>query len=345
MKREAHEILNDLCAGNHFSFDGAGEFMEQVMDGQFTPSQTGAMLCALRLKGETPDEIAGFALAMREKAIPFPLESNVQVMDNCGTGGDKKKTFNISTSAALLACALGLKIVKHGNRSVSSLSGSADFLEALGIRIDLPPENMKKLFEETGFAFLYAPLYHPAMKAVQQVRRELGIRTIFNILGPLTNPALVSYKMIGVYDELLVLPLAQALAKMGVCRGLVYWGQPGMDEISLSGTTKMAFVEKNTVRTFDFHPEELHFAQKPWEELRGGTPQENAHLFDSLLQGTNKGTIRESMVLNTAFLAWVSDPSKNLEDIVQEVEGVIDSGKALQKMKQLVRESQRITSR
>jgi len=336
MNREIPEILDDLMERRDYGFKESYALMSHLMEERFSDSQVGAILCAFRFKGETPQEIAGFASAMRDKAIPFPLTNDTVAIDNCGTGGDGKGTFNISTASALLANAMGLKVVKHGNRSVSSRCGSADFLETLSIRIDLPVEKMQRFFDETGFAFLYAPLYHPAMKAVQKVRKELGIRTVFNLLGPLTNPAPISHKLVGVYKAELVEPVAHALAQLGIQRGMVLWGEPGIDEVSVCGITRIALIENNTIQTMEFHPEQIGLKTCPIEELSGGNPHANAQLFYHLLQGDLRGTLRTAVVLNTAFLIWLVQPEFSLHDAFTQTETIIDSGKAREKIRQMI---------
>ncbi len=331
------EILNYLMEKHHYGFEESYQLMINLMENQFSASQIGAILYAYSQKGETPQEIAGFAAAMRAKAIPFPIQQKIMVIDNCGTGGDGKRTFNISTASALLAYAMGLKVIKHGNRSVTSNCGSADFLEALGFQINLPTEKMKKFFDQTGFAFLYAPLYHPAMKAVQQVRKELGIPTIFNLLGPLTNPAPITHKVVGVCKPNLVDLVAQALLQLNIQRGLVFWGEPGIDEVSICGFTRMALIEKGKIQTWDFSPEQVGLGVNSINGLSGGSPEKNAHLFHELLQGKKtKKALGKAVILNTAFLVWLLYPKNNLREIYQNIEDLIISGEAYKKIQNLI---------
>jgi len=334
---ETPEILNYLMEKHHYGFEESYQLMINLMENQFSASQIGAILYAYSQKGETPQEIAGFAAAMRAKAIPFPIQQKIMVIDNCGTGGDGKRTFNISTASALLAYAMGLKVIKHGNRSVTSNCGSADFLEALGFQINLPTEKMKKFFDQTGFAFLYAPLYHPAMKAVQQVRKELGIPTIFNLLGPLTNPAPITHKVVGVCKPNLVDLVAQALLQLNIQRGLVFWGEPGIDEVSICGFTRMALIEKGKIQTWDFSPEQVGLGVNSINGLSGGSPEKNAHLFHELLQGKKtKKALGKAVILNTAFLVWLLYPKNNLREIYQNIEDLIISGEAYKKIQNLI---------
>ncbi|QPM66861.1 anthranilate phosphoribosyltransferase [Atribacter laminatus] len=334
---ETPKILNYLMEKQHYDFEESYRLMMNLMENQFSASQIGAILFAYSQKGETPQEIAGFASAMRAKATPFPITQKITVIDNCGTGGDGKRTFNISTASALLAYAMGLKVIKHGNRSVTSNCGSADFLEALGFQINFPADKMKRFFDLTGFAFLYAPLYHPAMKAVQQVRKELGIPTIFNLLGPLTNPAPITHKVIGVCKSNLVDLVAQTLLHLNIQRGLVFWGEPGIDEVSICGITKMALIEKGKIQTWDFSPEQVGLKVNSINGLFGGNPEKNVHLFHELLQGEKtKETLGRAVILNTAFLVWLLYPEKNLGEIYRNIEDLIRSGEAYKKIQNLI---------
>ena len=336
MLKTARDFLEYLIEGKRLSRKDSYSLMRNLMEGEFTSSQMGALLSSLRMRKEDGEEITGFAEAMREKAVNFSV-SSLSVADNCGTGGDGEGTFNISTASAFVALSSGLKIVKHGNRSVSSRCGSADLLENLGIKVDMEREKMQILFEETGFAFLYAPLYHPATRAVQGVRKELGIRTVFNLLGPLTNPCPMDYKLVGVYSPELIEPVASTLVSLGVKRGLVVWGEPGVDEISTIGESKLALVEGDKITFSSFHPEEAGFPTRDIEELRGGTPPENAQIFMNILQGEEKGARREAIVLNSAFLLWIGEKARDLEEAIEKVEEAIDSGRVLQTLKKVVR--------
>ncbi|HPT63878.1 MAG TPA: anthranilate phosphoribosyltransferase [Candidatus Atribacteria bacterium] len=338
MLKTARDFLEYIIEGKRLTRKDSYSLMRGLMEGEFTSSQMGALLSSLRMRKEDGEEISGFAEAMREKAMNFSV-SSLSVADNCGTGGDGQGTFNISTASAFVALSSGLKIVKHGNRSVSSRCGSADLLEILGIKVDMEREKMQTLFEETGFAFLYAPLYHPATRTVQGVRKELGIRTVFNLLGPLTNPCPMDYKLVGVYSPELIEPVASTLATLGVKRGLVVWGEPGLDEISTTGESKLAFVEGGKITFSSFHPEEAGFPVRNIEELRGGTPAENARIFVNILGGEEKGARREAVVLNSAFLLWIGEEAQDLEEAIEKVEEAIHSGRALQTLKRVVKVS------
>lgn len=328
--------------GEVLGVEEAYELMQGLMGGEFTPAQMGAILATLRFRREKKEELLGFARAMRDWATTFTVPSACAVADNCGTGGDGKGTLNISTGAALLAHALGVPVVKHGNRSVSSRCGSADFLEGLGFPIDLPKESMEELFIRTKFAFLFAPLYHPAMRVVQGVRRELGVRTVFNLLGPLTTPCPVHYKMVGVYSLELLEPVAYVLSHLGVERGLVVFGEPGVDEVSVCGTTHCILVTPQRIERFVFRPESANLPVYLLEAIRGGEPQENICLFLEVLQGEVRGAPRAALVLNAAFLVWLSERAKTVFEALRLVEEAIDSGCALESVKKLLEEAQRI---
>lgn len=334
---EAPKILDKIISGEKLDFNQAASLMKAIMEEKLSPLHTAAILASLRLRGETPEEIAGFASAMREKAVPFLIPTQ-EVVDNCGTGGDGKSTFNVSTASALLGWACGVPVVKHGNRSISSKSGSADLLEALGIKINLVPQTMQKAFLETQFAFLFAPLYHPAMKAVQPIRRELGIRTVFNILGPLTNPAPVAYRVVGVYDRKLLPLVAEAMKRLKVKRACILWGEPGIDEASISGTTYFMLVEQGEVKgEFTLHPEDVGFECLPLEEIKGGNPFENARTFLRLLEERRADTpLSKAIVLNTAFLLYIFGKATTLSAGIKIARETLESGKALEKIRSLI---------
>lgn len=329
-------ILGRLVCGEQLNREEAYHLMCDIVGEAFTPAQLGAILAMLRLRKETGEELSGFVRAIRERAIPFPVSPSIEVADNCGTGGDGTGTFNISTASALLAVGAGVKVVKHGNRAVSSSSGSADFLEHLGIPIEASPQTMQALFADTGFAFLYAPLYHPAMRVVQGVRKELGIRTVFNLLGPLVNPCRVHYKLVGVCEPELLFPVGEALRELGVKKGLVVWGEPGMDEVSLVGKSEMVLVTEGMLETFSFHPQEVGLRTCTLSELRGGSPEENATLFFEILQGKLKGPLRDAVVLNAAFLLWLCERASSLSEALQLLEDVLTSGRALRTVEAIV---------
>jgi len=333
------ELLTQVLCGKTLTPEEAYQLMQGMMEGAFTPAQMGALLATLRLRGETREELLGFARAMKDRAMVFRIPSSWEVADNCGTGGDGKGTLNISTGAALLAHALGVPVVKHGNRSVSSRCGSADFLEGLGFPIDLPQSIMEELFARTKFAFLFAPLYHPAMRAVQGVRRELGVRTTFNLLGPLTTPCPVHYKMVGVYSLELLEPVAYVLLHLGVERGLVVFGEPGVDEVSVCGTTHCVLVTSQKIERFVFHPEEVGLPVYPLSAIQGGEPQENVFLFLEVLEGRVRKAPRDALALNAAFLLWLSKKAESVPEALGKVGEAIDSGRALENLKALLEEA------
>lgn len=330
------EALEKLVGDERLSQEEAKSLMKAMIEGVYTPVQLGAILAVLQAKGETGEELSGFVEAIRERALPFLLPSPAEVADNCGTGGDGIGTFNISTAAALLAVSAGVKMVKHGNRSVTSRSGSADFLEGLGIPVDVSPEVMQSLFIQTGFAFLYAPRYHPAMRAVQGVRKELGIRTVFNLLGPLVNPCAVHYKLVGVYDPGLLEPVGEALGVLGVKRALVVWGEPGMDEVSLVGESRMVLVEAGKMIPLTFHPREVGLKTCLLSDLQGGSPDENVALFLDLLRGKFRGPLKEALLLNAAFLVWLGGRTESVTEALLLLEEALDRGRALRTVENIV---------
>jgi len=330
------EILERMINGERLQREEAYRIMQGILEGYYTPVQLGAMLALLRRQKETGEELSGFVEAIRKKAVPFVLPYPVPVADNCGTGGDGTGSFNISTAAAFLAVSVGVKMVKHGNRSVTSRSGSADFLEALGIPIAVSPDTMGVLFEKTGFAFLYAPLYHPAVGAMQAVRKDLGIRTVFNLLGPLVNPCTVHYKLMGVYDPELLEPVGRVLATLSVKRGLVVWGEPGMDEVSLAGESRMIMVEGERMTPFTFHPREVGLHVCSVSDLQGGSPQENAALFFDILQGKNRGPLRDAVLLNAAFLVWLSEKAPGVHQAFRLLEEALESGRVLRTVETII---------
>lgn len=333
------EAISMLISGQSLTEEQAAQVMDEIMDGKASPAQIGAFLTALRLKGETVEEIVGLAKTMREKAIP--VNTSAQVVDTCGTGGDNSNTFNISTAAALVAAAAGIKIAKHGNRAMSSHCGSADVLEALGVRIDLTAEQVAKCIEEIGIGFLFAPLFHPAMKHVAATRREIGIRTVFNILGPLTNPARTKAQVLGVADISLLEKLSAALIKLGCHHALVIHGEDGLDEITLTGKTFIYEVKEGKTTSYSITPEELGLPRASKEQLKGGTPQDNANLLRSILSGA-RGAQRDIVLANAAAALLVGERVQTLQQGVSLAAEVIDSGQALLKLEELTRFSREL---
>ncbi|TRZ94230.1 MAG: anthranilate phosphoribosyltransferase [Dehalococcoidia bacterium] len=334
------EAITLLVSGQSLTMEQAGEVMEEIMEGKVTPAQFGAFVTALRLKGETVDEIAGLAKTMRAKAIPVTVAE--PVVDTCGTGGDGSATFNISTAAAFVVAGAGLKVAKHGNRAMSSQCGSADVLEALGVKIDLSAEQVQKCLGEVGIGFMFAPTFHPAMKYAAAPRREIGIRTVFNILGPLTNPAGVKAQVLGVADDSLVDKLALVLQSLGSHHVLVAHGKDGLDEITLTGKTQVCELKDDYIQSYSITPEDFGFSRASLDSLRGGTADENATLLRSILAGA-LGPQRDVVLMNAAAALVAGDRASSFEQGLDLAQEAVDSGQALAKLEQLVRLSQALT--
>ncbi len=309
------------------------ELFGSLMDGELSEAMKAAMLVALAMKGEAPSEIAGAAAAMRRRVITIPHRAR-RVVDTCGTGGDGKGTFNISTAAALVAAAAGVPVAKHGNRSVSSRSGSADVLAALGVAIDATPEKVGRALESIGIAFLFAPGLHPAMKEVMPVRKELGVRTLFNVLGPLTNPAGARRQVIGVYAEHLVEVVGQVLLELGCEHALVVHGSDGLDEITTTGPTRVAEVRAGRVEVYDLEPRDLGVQRARPEDLLGGSPEDNAELLSSVLAGEG-GPLADVTALNAAAALYVGGLAPDLADGLARALEAIRSGAAERKLEEL----------
>lgn len=328
------DALAKLADRTNLSEQEAEEVMGEIMAGQATPAQIAAYLMGLRQKGETVDEIAGSARAMRARATRIRVGSPV-VVDTCGTGGDGAHTFNISTTAAFVAAGAGLTVAKHGNRSISSKSGSADVLRALGVNLDLSPERVADCVNEVGIGFLFAPLYHGAMKHCAGPRQEMGIRTLLNVLGPLTNPAGATHQVLGVYDAKLTEVLAKVLLQLGSQHCLVLHGMDGLDELTLCDRTKVSEGKGGVVSNYFITPEELGLARVPRKELTGGTPEENARITRDILHG-QKGPKRDVVVLNAAAAIVAGEQAKTLKDGIRVAQQAIDSGAAAEKLDRLV---------
>jgi anthranilate phosphoribosyltransferase len=323
----------------------AREVMSEVLSGQCTNAQIAALLVALHMKGETVEEIVGFAEAIRAAATPLKLHAEPvldasgtgrdALVDTCGTGGDTSGTFNISTATAFVVAGAGVRVAKHGNRSVTSKCGSADVMEALGVNINLPPERMAACLKEVGMAFLFTPVVHSAMKYVQPVRRELHLRTVFNLLGPLTNPAQATSQVVGVYAAELVDKLAEALSMLGLRRALVVHGSDGLDEITISGPTRIGEVREGQIRTYEVTPEEFGFARAKLDEISGGDAPMNADLIRDVLAG-KKSARRDIVLLNAAAGLVAAGKADHLRDAVPLAEESIDSGAAQKKLDSLV---------
>ncbi len=308
--------------------------MDEIMSGKASDLQIGAYLIALSMKGETIDEITASAKVMRSHSLK--LLNDLEVLEIVGTGGDNSNSFNISTASSIVVASCGVPIAKHGNRAASSKCGSADVLEALGVNITIDVEKAKKVLDEIGICFLFAQKYHSAMRFVAPVRKELSIRTIFNILGPLSNPAGASYQLMGVYDEALVKPLAQVLLNLGVKRGLVVYGLEGLDEISLVGKTKVCEIRNGWVRNYEIDPRDYGFNLCNKEDLIGGDKNENAQIIKDIFLG-KKGPKRDTVVLNSAAALYIGKDDITLEQAIIEVQKTIDSGKALTKLNQMIK--------
>lgn len=330
------EAIVKIVDKQDLTYDEAYAVISEIMNGETTPTQNAAFLAALSTKStkaETIEEITGCAAAMRDKATKF--ENDLDLMEIVGTGGDGAHSFNISTTTAIVCAAAGMKIAKHGNRAASSACGTADCLEALGVNINLEPEKCLELLEKIGFCFFFAQKYHSSMKYVGSIRKELGIRTVFNILGPLTNPASPKRQLLGVYDRSLVVPLAQVLMNLGVKKGMVVFGQDKLDEISLSAPTTIAEFSDGWFRTYEISPEQFGFERCTKEDLRGGTPEENAAITRSILGG-EKGHRRNAVLMNAGAALYVGEKAPSIKDGIALATEVIDSGKATQTLEELI---------
>jgi anthranilate phosphoribosyltransferase len=332
------QALAELLDGHDLSRDDARDVMNEIMGGEATPAQIGGFLVALRLKGETPDEIAGCAEAMREHVLAV-RPARDDLVDTAGTGGDGAGTINISTAAALVAAAAGAGVAKHGNRAVSSASGSADVLEALGFRLELPPARIERSIDELGFGFLFAPTHHPAMRHAAPVRRELAARTVFNVLGPLTNPAGARAQVVGVYEPTLVRTIAEVLAQLGARRAFVVHGAGGIDELSPAGPNLVCEVVKGDVREREIDPLELGVPRCDPDELRGGSPEENAAAIRAVFEGENGGR-RSAVLLNAAGAIAAAGHAHDLREGLGLAKDALDSGAAATRLEELIRFSQ-----
>jgi anthranilate phosphoribosyltransferase len=342
-----HRIANH---GESLSRDEARGVMSEVLAGKCTDAQIAALLVALHMKGETVEEIVGFAEAIRQVATPLKVAGNSTIdvsgterdalVDTCGTGGDASGTFNISTATALVAAGAGVRVAKHGNRSVTSKCGSADVMEALGVNISLPASQIAACLQEVGIAFLFAPAMHSAMKYVQPARRELRLRTVFNLLGPLTNPANASAQVVGVYSDDLVEKLAEALSMLGLRRAMVVHGCDGLDEITIGGTTRVAEVRDGQVRTYEVTPEEFGLKRAPIESISGGDAAENARIIQEVLAG-KKSPCRDVVLLNAAATLVAAGRANLLSEAMPMAAKSIDSGDARSKLESLVAFTQR----
>lgn len=330
------EAIAKIVSKEDLTYDEAYSVMNEIMSGETTPTQNAAFLAALSTKStkaETIDEIAGCAAAMRDHATK--VETDMELFEIVGTGGDNSHSFNISTTAALVIAAGGMKVAKHGNRAASSKCGTADCQEALGINIDQSPEKCIELLEKAGMCFFFAQKYHTSMKYVGPIRKELGFRTVFNILGPLTNPGSPDLQLLGVYDEYLVEPLAQVLINLGVKRGMVVYGQDKLDEISLSAPTTVCEFKDGWFKTYTITPEQFGFERCKKEDLVGGSPEENAKITRDILNG-EKGHKRNAVLMNAGAAFYIGGKAETMEEGVKLAAELIDSGEALKTLEKVI---------
>ena len=323
------EAIAKLSKKENLTYEEAKGVMEEMMDGTATQAQMGGFLMALSMQGETIEEITAFANVMRDKGIKIQPER--EVIDIVGTGGDQVGTFNISTTSAFIVAAGGVPVAKHGNRSVSSRSGAADVLEKLGIQVALSAQQNEEVLNKTGICFMFAPVYHSSMKYAAPVRKELGVRTVFNILGPLSNPAGATMQLLGVYDKKLAEPLAQVLANLGVTRGVAVCGEDGLDEITLTGETDVYEIRFGKITSYTISPEQFGLTRCPLEELIGGTPEENAQITMDILTGKEIGAKRDVVLMNAGMSLYLGIDGIMLADGIEMARDLITSGKALAK--------------
>ena len=342
------EAIGNVVKGNDLTEAEMAEVMEEIMSGRTTEAQIGAFVTALRMKGETVDEITGAARVMRNRAIKVRLnnhavnidrdEINVEdetILDTCGTGGDGTNTFNVSTATAFVAAGAGVKVAKHGNRAVSSHCGSADVLEKLGVKIDVTSSDVERCIQEVGIGFLYAPLFHGAMKYAAGPRREIGLRTIFNLIGPLTNPAGASAQVLGVYAPQLTEKMALVLNRLSTREAFVVCGEGTFDEISICGPTKVSHMKNGDVRTYEMTPEEYGFSRAPIEAIKGGNPRENAQIIRDIVDG-KKGPKRDMVILNSAAAFVAAGLASDFKEGFERANDSIDSGRAREKLDSLI---------
>lgn len=335
------EAIVKIVNKEDLTYDEAYTVMNEIMSGETTPTQNAAFLAALSTKSakaETTDEIAGCAAAMRDNATK--VDTGMDIFEIVGTGGDNAQSFNISTTSALVAAAGGMKVAKHGNRAASSLCGTADCLEALGVNIQQSPNRCIELLKEAGMCFFFAQKYHTSMKYVGPIRKELGFRTVFNILGPLTNPGSPKMQLLGVYDEYLVEPLAQVLINLGVKRGMVVYGKDRLDEISMSAPTAVCEFKDGWFKSYTIAPEDFGFERCTKDDLKGGTPEENAKITREILGGA-KGHKRNAVLMNAGAALYIGGKAETLKDGIALAAEIIDSGKALETLDKLIKVSNR----
>jgi len=331
------EAIAKIVDKQDLTYDEAYQVISEIMSGQTTPTQNASFLSALSTKStkaETINEITGCAAAMRDAAIKF--ENDLDLFEIVGTGGDHSNSFNISTTSAMVIAASGILVAKHGNRAASSASGTADCLEALGVNIDLAPEKCRELLDKVGFCFFFAQKYHTSMKYVGPIRKELGFRTVFNILGPLTNPSYPKYHLLGVYDRVLLEPVAEVLMKLGSKRGMVVFGTDKLDEISLSAPTAVCEYKDGWMKNYEITPEQFGFERCTKDDLRGGTPQENAAITRGILSGEIQGHKRNAVLLNAGASIFIGGKADSMAEGIKLAAQLIDSGKALAVLDKLI---------
>ena len=331
------EAIIKLSKKEDLTYNEAETVMNEIMDGAATPVQMASYLTALSMKGETIDEITASAAGMRAHCIKLLHDMNV--LEIVGTGGDGANSFNISTTSSLVSAAGGVPVAKHGNRAASSKSGAADVLEALGVKITIPPEKSAEILKKINICFLFAQNYHIAMKYVAPIRKELGIRTVFNILGPLSNPAGANMELMGVFDQALVEPLAQVMMKLGVTRGMVVFGQDKLDEISMSAPTSVCEIKDGWFQSYEITPEQFGYTRCSKEALVGGTPAENAEITKAIVNGTEKGSKRQAVCMNAGAALYIAGKAETIEAGVRMAENLIDSGAAAAKLQEFIEET------
>ena len=335
------EAIVKIVNKEDLTYEEAYAVMNEIMSGETSPTQNAAFLAALSTKSaraETTDEIAGCAAAMRDHATK--VETDMELFEIVGTGGDNAGSFNISTTSALVAAAGGMKVAKHGNRAASSLCGTADCLEALGVNIDQSPDRCRQLLKEVGMCFFFAQKYHTSMKYVGAIRKELGFRTVFNILGPLTNPGSPSMQLLGVYDDYLVEPLAKVLQSLGIKRGMVVYGKDKLDEISLSAPTKICEIRDGWYKSYVITPEDFGLTRCAREELKGGSPEQNAEILKDILKGV-KGPKRDAVLMNAGASLYIGGKAESMQEGIRLAAQLIDSGKAKTVLEKLIEVSNR----
>jgi anthranilate phosphoribosyltransferase len=335
------EFLKKLSEFNNLTKEEMIQCLEDITEGRATDAQIGAFIMAMKMKGETVEELEGAASFFREKATKVDVDDPDNLVDTCGTGGDLSDTFNVSTITAFVLAGAGIRVAKHGNRSVSSKSGSADLLEFLGAKIDLGPEQVKRMVEEIGIGFMFAPLFHPAMKRVVGPRREVGIRSLFNLIGPLSNPAGAKRQLLGVFSDQFVEKVARVLLRLGVKRAVVVHGKDGIDEVSISAPTTVAEVSGGEVRVYEFTPEELGFRRYPIDYIKVKSVEESAKVAMSVLKGEPSPAL-DMVLLNSAFGIFVSGMAEDLKTALEVAKDSIKSGKAQRKLSEFIDLSKRL---